>query len=73
MKRAVAILIPVVLFVAAVSAIALSIDEMSHEENNNRMHAMLLGCQYLGKAKDYLPILYFDCNGSIELHKQIEW
>jgi len=73
MKRAVAILIPAALSVAAVLSIVFSIDEMSRKDNNNRMHAMLLGCQYLGKPRDLKSVLYFDCNGTIEIHKQIEW
>jgi hypothetical protein len=34
---------------------------------------MLLNCTYMGKSKDFETVLYFDCDGRIELHKEIEW
>jgi hypothetical protein len=46
---------------------------MVSKANNNRVHALLLGCQLLGNSKDVEQILYFDCHGKIELHKEIDW
>jgi hypothetical protein len=73
MKRAVAILIPAALFAAAMWAIVRGIEPMVSRENNNRIHAMLLNCAYMGKSKDFETVLFFDCKGRIELHKEIEW
>jgi hypothetical protein len=46
---------------------------MVSQENNNKFHAMLLGCKYIGSAKDVEKVLYFDCADRIELHKEIDW
>jgi hypothetical protein len=46
---------------------------MVSRENNNKFHAMLLGCKYIGNAKDVEKVLYFDCADQIELHKEIDW
>jgi hypothetical protein len=46
---------------------------MVAEESNNKFHAMLLDCKYMGKSKDFDAVLFFDCNGRVELHKEIEW
>jgi hypothetical protein len=73
MNKAAAILIPAALFAAAIWAIVQGIAPMISKENNNRIHATLLGCTYLGKSKDLETVLYFDCAGRIELHKEIEW
>ena len=73
MNRAVAILIPAALFAFAIWAIVRGIEPMVARENNNRFHAMLLNCTYMGKSKDFETVLYFDCEGSIELHKEIQW
>jgi hypothetical protein len=73
MKKAVAILIPAAFFAAAMWAIVRGIEPMVSQENNNRIHAMLLNCTYMGKSKDFETVLYFDCDGRIELHKEIEW
>jgi hypothetical protein len=50
-----------------------TIEPMVSKANNNRVHALLLGCQLLGNSKDVEQILYFDCHGKIELHKEIDW
>lgn len=73
MSRAAAILIPAALFVAAMWAIINGIEPMKQQESNNRLHALILGCSYIGKSKDVDSILYFDCQNRIELHKEIEW
>ena len=73
MNRAVAILIPAALFAFAIWAIVQGIKPMAAQENNNRFHAMLLNCTYMGKSKDFDAVLFFDCEGRIELHKEIEW
>jgi hypothetical protein len=73
MKKAVAILIPAAFFALAIWGIVQGIETMVSRENNNRIHAMLLNCTYMGKSKDFETVLYFDCNGRVELHKEIQW
>lgn len=73
MKRALGLTIPVALFAVWMWVIVSGIEPMVSKENNNRVHALLLGCQLLGKSKDVEQILYFDCAGRIELHKEINW
>ena len=73
MSKAAAIVIPAALFAAAMWGIVHGIDLMVSQENNNKFHAMLLDCRYMGKSKDFDAVLYFDCAGRIELHKEIEW
>jgi hypothetical protein len=73
MSKAAAILIPAALLAAAIWGIIYGIDLMVVQENNNKFHAMLLDCRYMGKSKDFDAVLYFDCAGRIELHKEIEW
>jgi hypothetical protein len=73
MKRAVAMLIPAAFFAAAISGIVLAIEPMVVKENNNRFHAMLLGCTHIGKMEKMEQVLVFDCLGKIELHKEINW
>jgi hypothetical protein len=73
MKRAVAMLIPAAFFAAAISGIVLAIEPMVVKENNNKFHAMLLGCTHIGKMEKMDEVLIFDCADKIELHKEIEW
>jgi hypothetical protein len=46
---------------------------MVSKENNNRFHAMLLGCKYMGRMEKMDEVLIFDCADKIELHKEIDW
>ena len=73
MSKAAAILIPAALLAAAIWAITLGIDRMVAKEGNNRFHAMLLECKYMGRMEKMEQVLVFDCAGRIELHKEIEW
>jgi hypothetical protein len=73
MKRALGYTVPAALFAVWLWVIVLGIKPMVSKENNNRVHALLLGCQLLGSAKEIESVLYFDCNGKIELHKEIDW
>lgn len=73
MKRALEYITPVALFAVWLWVIVSGIEPMASKANNNRVHALLLGCQLLGNSKDVEQILYFDCNGRIELHKEIDW
>lgn len=73
MKRALGYIVPAALFAVWIGVIVQGIGPMVSKENNNRVHALLLGCQLLGKSKDVEQILYFDCDGRIELHKEIDW
>jgi hypothetical protein len=73
MKKAVAMLIPAAFFAAAIWGIVHGIEPMVVKENNNRFHAMLLGCTHIGKMEKMEQVLVFDCAGKIELHKEIEW
>jgi hypothetical protein len=72
-KRAAAILVPVALFAAWLWVIVQSIEPMVSRENNNKFHAMLLGCKYIGKMEKIEEVLIFDCANKIELHKEINW
>jgi hypothetical protein len=73
MSKAAAIVIPAALFAAAIWGIVHGINLMVSKENNNRFHAMLLGCKYMGPMEKMEQVLVFDCAGQIELHKEIEW
>jgi hypothetical protein len=73
MNKAAAILIPAALFAAAIWGIIHGIGLMVSKENNNKFHAMLLGCTHIGKMEKMEQILIFDCAGQIELHKEIQW
>lgn len=73
MKRAAIFVIPAALFALAMYGIISGIQPMVSKENNNRVHALLLGCQLLGSSADIKNVLYFDCAGRIELHKEINW
>lgn len=73
MNKAAAILIPVALFATAMWVIVQGIDPMVKQERNNRFHAMLLGCSYMGPMEKIEQVLVFDCAGQIELHKEIDW
>lgn len=74
MKRAILYYtIPIALFSLWLWIIVASIEPMVSRDNNNRVHALLLGCTLLGKSETVSQVLYFDCNGKIELHKEIDW
>jgi hypothetical protein len=73
MKRAVAMLIPAAFFAAAIWGIVSGIELMVIKENNNRFHAMLLSCTYMGRMEKMEQVLVFDCLGKIELHKEINY
>jgi hypothetical protein len=73
MSKAAAILIPAALFAAAMWGIVQGIDLMVAEERNNRFHAMLLNCTYMGRMEKMEQVLVFDCAGRIELHREIDW
>jgi hypothetical protein len=73
MNKEAAILIPAALFAAAMWGIVHGIDFMVSRENNNKFHAMMLGCKYMGRMEKMEQVLVFDCAGKIELHKEIKW
>jgi hypothetical protein len=72
-KRALGYMFPAAFFAAWIWFVMLGIEPMVSRENNNRFHAMLLGCKYIGSTKDVEKVLYFDCADRIELHKEIDW
>jgi hypothetical protein len=73
MSKAAAIVIPAALFAAAIWGIVHGIGLMVSKENNNKFHAMLLGCTYMGRMEKMDEVLIFDCADKIELHKEINW
>jgi hypothetical protein len=73
MNKAAAILIPAALFAAAIWGIVHGIDLMVVKENNNKFHAMILGCTYIGRMEKIEQVLVFDCQDKIELHKEVNW
>jgi hypothetical protein len=73
MSKAAAIVIPAALFAAAIWGIVYGIGLMVSKENNNKFHAMLLGCKYMGRMEKMDNVLIFDCADKIELHKEINY
>jgi hypothetical protein len=73
MNKAAAILVPAAFFAAAIWGIIGGIEPMVSRENNNKFHAVLLGCKYIGKMEKIEEVLIFDCADKIELHKEIDW
>jgi hypothetical protein len=73
MNKAAVVLVPAALFTAAIWAITLGIDRMVAQENNNKFHAMLLECKYMGRMEKMEQVLVFDCADKIELHREIDW
>jgi hypothetical protein len=73
MSKAAAMLIPAALLAAAIWGIIHGIDLMVSKENNNKFHAMLLECKYMGRMEKMDEVLIFDCADKIELHKEINW
>ena len=73
MSKAAVMLVPAALFAAAIWGITLGIDRMVVKESNNKFHAMLVGCKYMGKMEKMEEVLIFDCQNKIELHKEINW
>jgi hypothetical protein len=73
MNKAAAILVPAAFFAAAIWAIVSGIEPMVSRENNNKFHAMILNCKYIGKIEKMDEVLVFDCADRIELHKEIKW
>jgi hypothetical protein len=72
-KKAAVILVPAAFFAVAFWGIISGIEPMVSKENNNKFHAMLLGCKYMGKMEKMDEVLIFDCADKIELHKEIDW
>jgi hypothetical protein len=72
-KKAAVILVPAAFFAAWFWFIIQGIEPMVSRENNNKFHAMLLGCKYMGRMENLVQVLVFDCNSRIELHKEIDW
>jgi hypothetical protein len=73
MNKAAVMLVPAALFAAAIWGIVHGIDLMVSKENNNKFHAMLLECKYMGRMEKMDEVLIFDCADKIELHKEINW
>jgi len=73
MNKAAVILVPAAFFAVAFWGIIGGIEPMVSRENNNKFHAVLLGCKYMGKMEKIEEVLIFDCRDKIELHKEINW
>ena len=65
--------IPTVMIVLFFWSTIVGIDRMVLRDNNNKFHAMILGCTYLGPVRELENVLYFDCKDNIEFHKAIDW
>jgi len=72
-KKAAVILVPAAFFAVAFWGIIGGIEPMVSKENNNKFHAVLLGCKYMGRMEKMEEVLIFDCANKIELHKEINW
>ena len=72
-KKAAVILVPAAFFAVAFWGIIGGIEPMVSKENNNKFHAVLLGCKYIGRMEKMDEVLIFDCADKIELHKEINW
>jgi hypothetical protein len=73
MNKAAVILVPAAFFAVAFWGIIGGIEPMVSKENNNKFHAVLLGCKYIGRMEKMDEVLIFDCANKIELHKEINW
>jgi hypothetical protein len=73
MNKAAVILVPAAFFAVAFWGIIGGIEPMVSKENNNKFHAVLLGCKYMGRMEKMDKVLIFDCADKIELHKEINW
>jgi hypothetical protein len=73
MNKAAVILVPAAFFAVAFWGIIGGIEPMVSRENNNKFHAVLLGCKYMGRMEKMEEVLIFDCANKIELHKEINW
>jgi hypothetical protein len=73
MNKAAVILVPAAFFAVAFWGIIGGIEPMVSRENNNKFHAVLLGCKYMGRMEKMDKVLIFDCANKIELHKEINW
>ena len=73
MNKAAVILVPAAFFAVAFWGIIGGIEPMVSRENNNKFHAVLLGCKYMGRMEKMDKVLIFDCRDKIELHKEINW
>ena len=73
MNKAAVILVPAAFFAVAFWGIIGGIEPMVSRENNNKFHAVLLGCKYIGRMEKMDEVLIFDCANKIELHKEINW
>jgi hypothetical protein len=73
MNKAAVILVPAAFFAVAFWGIIGGIEPMVSRENNNKFHAVLLGCKYMGRMEKMDKVLIFDCADKIELHKEINW
>jgi hypothetical protein len=73
MNKAAVILVPAAFFAVAFWGIIGGIEPMVSRENNNKFHAVLLGCKYMGRMEKMDEVLIFDCADKIELHKEINW
>jgi len=73
MNKAAVILVPAAFFAVAFWGIIGGIEPMVSKENNNKFHAVLLGCKYMGRMEKIEEVLIFDCADKIELHKEINW
>jgi hypothetical protein len=73
MNKAAVILVPAAFFAVAFWGIIGGIEPMVSKENNNKFHAVLLGCKYMGRMEKMDKVLIFDCRDKIELHKEINW
>jgi hypothetical protein len=73
MNKAAVILVPAAFFAVAFWGIIGGIEPMVSKENNNKFHAVLLGCKYMGRMEKMDEVLIFDCANKVELHKEINW
>lgn len=73
MKRAALVLIPAALFVGWWWMIIGMIEDMSQQKTSDRLHAMILGCEYRADLPGEENIMIFVCNGNVELHQRVNW
>lgn len=73
MKRAATFLIPAALFVGWWWMIIGMINDMSQQQASDRLHAMIVGCQYKDDLAGTSDVIVFICDGEVKLHQRVNW
>lgn len=67
------VLLSLALSLAWMAFMVTGINQMAEQDRNNASHARLVGCTLLGKSSAVPAVMYFDCRGNVEMHREIDW